>query len=371
MKRRFLTRALTRAAIALPATPLALNPHKPAHSQAIGTDLPALQWRMATSWPKSLEIVFGTASRICQRVGELTEGQFTITPYAAGEIAPGLDVLQAVSNGDAECGHTAGYYAAQDNPAFAFATTLPFGLNTAQQNAWLYHGGGLDALHPLYTDVGVINFPAGSTGAQMGGWFNREVNTLSDLQGLKMRIPGLGGQVMQRLGVDVQVLPGGEIFAALENKTIDAAEWVGPYEDERLGLDRVAEFYYYPGWWEPGTTYELQLNLELWNQLPKTYQAAIRVAAAEVQVTMLAQYDSVNGAALEQLMTGGTQLRPFSLEILTAARQATDELLEEISSTDATFRDLYDQWQTFRRSVYQWNNANEFILSRFIAEQIG
>ncbi|MGB0563065.1 MAG: TRAP transporter substrate-binding protein [Spirulinaceae cyanobacterium] len=369
MKRRL----LTGAAIAGMASTLALNARSqttPAPSQAIDGDRPVLQWRMATSWPKSLDIIFGTANQMCQRVSELTAGRFIITPYEAGEIVPGLEVLQAVGQGDAECGHTLGYYAAQTYPAFAFATTLPFGLNAAQQNAWLYYGGGLEALQKLYADVGVIQFPAGNSGTQMGGWFNREVKTPADLQGLKMRIPGLGGQVMERLGVDVQVLPGDEIFAALERKTIDAAEWASPYDDKRLGLNRVAEFYYYPGWWEPGTTFELQINLDLWNQLPPSYQAVLQVAAAEAQVTMVARYDALNGNALEQLMAGGTKLMPFSAEILAAGRQATTDLLTEIARTDATFRDLYDQWQTFRRSVYQWNNANEFILSRFIAEQI-
>ncbi|MDX2099264.1 MAG: ABC transporter substrate-binding protein, partial [Leptolyngbyaceae cyanobacterium bins.59] len=214
---------------------------------------PTIRWRMATSWPKSLDIAFGTAELVCQKVSDMTKGRFVITPYEAGEIVPGLEVLDAISAGTAECGHTASYYFVKKNPALAFGTTIPFGLNAQQQNAWLNDGGGLDLIRKLYADFGVVTFPGGSTGAQMGGWFTRSIRSVQDLKGLKMRIPGMGGQVMKRLGVDVQVLAGNEIFGALETKRIDAAEWVGPYEDERLGLNRIAPFYYYPGWWEPGT----------------------------------------------------------------------------------------------------------------------
>ena len=214
---------------------------------------PRIRWRMATSWPTSLDTILGGAKTISQRVSEMTNGRFTITPFAAGEIVPGLQVLDAVQTGTVQCGHTASYYYIGKNPALAFGTAVPFGLDAQQQNAWLYHGGGLEAMQKLYTDFGVINFPAGNTGTQMGGWFKREVNSVADLNGLKMRIPGLGGEVMSRLGVNVQVLPGGEIYLALERGAIDAAEWVGPYDDEKLGLDQAAQFYYYPGWWEPAS----------------------------------------------------------------------------------------------------------------------
>jgi TRAP-type mannitol/chloroaromatic compound transport system substrate-binding protein len=213
-------------------------------------ELPNINWQMVTSWPKSLDTIFGGAQKVCDRVSAMTGGKFTIEPYAAGEIVPGLEVLDAVQNGTVECGHTASYYYVGKNPALAFGTSLPFGLTAQQQNAWFYHGGGLEAMHKLYSDFNIINFPAGNTGAQMGGWFKKEVKSLSDLNGLKMRIPGLGGEVMSRLGVNVQVLPGGEIYLALDRGAIDAAEWVGPYDDEKLGLNEAAPFYYYPGWWE-------------------------------------------------------------------------------------------------------------------------
>ena len=327
--------------------------------------LPFIRWRMATSWPKSLDIVFGTADQICRRVGEMTDGRFAITPYAAGEIVPGLDVLEAVRSQEVECGHTAAYYYVEQNPALAFATTVPFGLNAQQQTAWLYRGGGLELMQKLYADFRVINFPAGSTGAQMGGWFQKEIQAISDLKGLKMRIPGLGGQVMEALGVDVQVLPGDEIFAALERGSIDAAEWVGPYEDEKLGLNRVAPIYYYPGWWEPGTTYEVQINLDSWQSLPREYQEILRTAIFEAHTTMLAEYDSVNGAALQRLLQLGTQLNRYSNEILEAAQTAAFELYEADADQDSTFRQVYSQWKAFREQVYRWNRLNELSFSSF------
>ncbi|MEQ8958985.1 MAG: ABC transporter substrate-binding protein, partial [Coleofasciculus sp. C2-GNP5-27] len=247
---------------------------------------PRIRWRMATSWPQSLDTIFGGAETISQRVSEMTNGRFTITPFAAGEIVPGLQVLDAVQNGTVQCGHTASYYYIGKNPALAFGTAVPFGLDAQQQNAWLYHGGGLEAMHKLYSDFGVINFPAGNTGTQMGGWFKREVNSVAELQGLTMRIPGLGGDVMSRLGVNAQVLPGGEIFLALERGAIDAAEWVGPYDDEKLGLHQAAQLYYYPGWWEPGATLEVQVNKAEWDKLPTEYQEVFKTAAMDANLNM-------------------------------------------------------------------------------------
>ncbi len=329
------------------------------------SDLPEIRWRMATSWPQSLDTIFGGAQRVCDRVSTLSGGKFTIEPYAAGEIVPGLEVLDAVQAGSVECGHTASYYYVGKNPALAFGTTVPFGLNAQQQNAWFYHGGGLDVMHKLYSDFGIINFPAGNTGTQMGGWFKREINTVADLQGLKMRIPGLGGQVMAQLGVNVQVLPGGEIFLALDRGAIDAAEWVGPYDDEKLGLGDAAEFYYYPGWWEPGATLEAQVNLSKWNELPAIYQEIFQTACYEANLNMLAQYDAVNGAALKRLVDKGTKLVPYSDEIMAAAEEAAFQLYADSASKDGTFKEVFDQWQVFRESVYGWNQVNELGFARF------
>ncbi|GAB4378306.1 MAG: TRAP transporter substrate-binding protein [Elainellaceae cyanobacterium] len=331
--------------------------------------LPSVRWRMATSWPKSLDTIFGGAEIVCRRVSEMTEGRFTIDPFAAGEIVPGLQVLDAVQAGTVECGHSAAYYYVGKNPALGFGTSVPFGLNAQQQNSWLYHGGGLDAMNKLYSDFGVVSFPAGNTGAQMGGWFKREIKSVSDLNGLKMRIPGLGGEVMSRLGVNVQVLPGGEIFLALDRGAIDAAEWVGPYDDEKLGLNKAAQYYYYPGWWEPGSMLEVQVNQSAWDKLPKDYQEVFKTAAYEANLNMLSQYDAINGEALKRLVEGGTQLVAYTPEVMTAARQAAFDLYEETASQDATYKEVYDNWKTFREGVYGWNKINELSFANFSTEQ--
>jgi TRAP-type mannitol/chloroaromatic compound transport system substrate-binding protein len=337
-----------------------------AQNDAASSDLPTVEWRMATSWPQALDTIYGGAQTVSDRVSAMTGGKFTIEPFAAGEIVPGLEVLDAVQAGTVECGHTASYYYVGKNPALAFGTTVPFGLNAQQQNAWLYHGGGLEAMHKLYADFNVISFPAGNTGAQMGGWFKREVNSVADLQGLKMRIPGLGGKVMAALGVNVQVLPGGEIFLALDRNAIDAAEFVGPYDDEKLGLADAADFYYYPGWWEPGATLEIQVNLSAWESLPTEYQEILKTAAYEANIDMLAKYDSLNGAALTRLVDQGVQLTRYSDEIMQAAETAAFEIFEQDASADGTFKEVYDNWKAFRENVYAWNQINELSFSQFV-----
>ncbi|MGI0494944.1 TRAP transporter substrate-binding protein [Alkalinema pantanalense CENA528] len=334
-------------------------------SSSTSSSLPTVKWRMATSWPKSLETIFGGASTVCQRVAEMTDGRFSITPFAAGEIVPALQVMDAVQSGTVECGHTASYYYTGKNPVLAFGTAVPFGLNAQQQNAWLYHGGGLEALRKVYSDFSIINFPAGNTGVQMGGWFKKEVKTVGDLNGLKMRIPGLGGKVMAQLGVNVQVLPGGEIYLALDRGAIDAAEWVGPYDDEKLGLHKAARFYYYPGWWEPGPTLEVQVNRSAWNKLPKEYQAVFQTATQEANLNMLAQYDALNREAMARLIAHGTQFVPYSAEIMQAAKTVSFNLYEESARQDATFRKIYTQWKQFREQIAQWNTINEFSYANF------
>lgn len=329
-------------------------------------NLPTLNWQMATSWPIALDTIFGGAKTFADRVAALTGGKFKITPRPAGEIAPPLEVLNVVSQGAVPCGHTAAYYYVGKTPAMAFGTAVPFGLNAQQQNAWLYEGGGLQQLQDLYArKFGVIQFPAGNTGTQMGGWFRKEISNLKDLQGLKMRIPGLGGQVMSRLGVTVQNLAGGEIFQALQTGAIDAAEWVGPYDDEKLGLHKVAKYYYYPGWWEPGPTLEIQINLKEWQKLPVQYQEIIKTAAFEANATMLARYDARNNEALEKLRQSGALLRPYSDEILKAAEKASFALLEEFADKDPEFKRIFADWKGFRDRIYAWHNINEGSFARY------
>lgn len=365
MQRRGLLRAAATAAGSAGAASLLGACRIRKVGEASGVARPQVRWRMATSWPHSLDTIFGGAQTISRRVAELSEGSFQIEPYAAGELVPGLEVLDAVQNGSVECGHTSSYYYVGKNPALAFGTSVPFGLTAQQQNAWLYEGGGNEAINRLYADFGVISFPAGNTGAQMGGWFKRELEGLQSLRGLKMRIPGLGGKVMASLGVNVQVLPGGEIYLALDRGAIDAAEWTGPYDDEKLGLPRAARFYYYPGWWEPGPTLASLVNQSAWRALPADYQAMFSTACYEANLSMLSRYDSLNGQALQRLITGGTQLRAYDEAILTAAREASDQLYADTARTNQDFKTLYAGWQTFREQIWAWNRVNQLSYASF------
>jgi len=357
-------RLLGAAAVATTAGALASCRIRRVEDVKAGSALPLVRWRMATSWPHSLDTIFGGAETISRRLREMSDGRFLIQPFAAGELVPGLEVLEAVQNGSVECGHTASYYYLGKNPALAFGTAVPFGLTAQQQNAWLYEGGGQEAIDGLYADFGVRSFPAGNTGVQMGGWFKRRLEGLASLQGLKMRIPGLGGKVMAALGVNVQVLPGGEIFLALDRGAIDAAEWTGPYDDEKLGLNKAARYYYSPGWWEPGPTLTALVNQQAWGKLPSEYQAMFTAACHEANGLMLSRYETRNAAALKRLVKGGTQLEFYGEPILQAAREATDQILAE-SAADATFNKVYDQWRAFRQEVFAWNRVNEFSYARF------
>ena len=333
------------------------------------TSLPKVRWRMATSWPISLDTIYGGAETISARVNALSGGNFQIKPYAAGEIVPGLEVLDAVQAGSVECGHTASYYYKGKNPSFAFGTSVPFGLTAQQQNSWLYEAEGIKAMNAVFNDFGVIGFPAGNTGAQMGGWFKQKLEGLQSLQGLKMRIPGLGGEVMAQLGVNVQVLPGGEVYLALDRGAIDAAEWTGPYDDEKLGFARAARFYYYPGWWEPGPTLNALANQKAWNKLPNEYKEIFTTACYEANLTMLSRYDTLNGSALQRLIKGGTELVPYDKTILKAAADASFQLYEDLSAKDQGFRNLFNQWRKFRNEVSSWNKINEFSFLSFTYAQ--
>lgn len=333
------------------------------------TSLPEIDWQMATSWPPALDTLYGGAQTLADRVTALTGGKFRITARAAGELAPGLEVLNVVEQGAVPIGHTASYYYIGKSPITAFGTALPFGLTARQQNAWLYEGGGLEMLQEVYAArFGVIQFPAGNTGVQMGGWFNKEINSFDDMQGLKMRIPGLGGQIMDKLGVTVQVLPGGEIFQALQTGAIDAAEWVGPYDDEKLGFHKVTKFYYYPGWWEPGPSLEIQINLEEWNKLPEVYQEILKTAAYEANLTMMARYDAKNPVALQTLLNDSDiEMRPFPDDVMKAAEEASFELFDEFAANDTDFGSILEEWKVFRDSIQAWHGLAETSFLTFTA----
>jgi TRAP-type mannitol/chloroaromatic compound transport system substrate-binding protein len=324
-------------------------------------DLPELNWEIATSWPTSLDTIFGGAQIFAERVTAMTGGRFTMTARAAGELVPGLEVLQSVQSGAVQGGHTASYYYVGLAQVNAFGTALPFGLTARQQNSWLYDGGGLDLMQQIYRDrFGVIQFPAGNTGVQMGGWFNKEINSLADLQGLRMRIPGLGGQVMERLGATVQVIPGGEIFQSLQTGAIDAAEWVGPYDDTKLDFQSVASFYYYPGWWEPGPSLEVQFPVAEYDALPEEYQAIIQTAAKQANVDMMSKYDALNPPALADIVENtDVELLPFPDDVMRGAEEASFELFDENAAADTDFASVLENWTAFRRGIRAWHSLAE------------
>ena len=325
----------------------------------------SVTWRLASSFPRGLDTIFGASEVLAERVEAMSEGQFRIRVYPMGELVPGLQVMDAVQQGTAQVGQTASYYYTGKNPALAFDSCVPFGLTSRQQTAWLTQGGGLELVNELFADFGIVTFPAGNTGTQMGGWFRNELGGITDLQGLKMRIPGLGGEVMSRLGATVQVLAGGDIYPALERGAIDATEWVGPYDDEKLGFHKVAKYYYYPGWWEPGPSLSYHVNRAAWDGLPQVFQEIFRSAASESATVMQARYDQRNPEALARLLEQGIEIRPFSDDILEAARTATFEMLEEQAAADASYNKVYTAWKKARKDAYRWFSTAELAYSSF------
>jgi len=331
--------------------------------------LPELEWEIATSWPTSLDTIYGGATTFADRVAAMTGGRFMITAQPAGEVVPALEILQNVETNSIDGGHTASYYYINLDPTTAFGTAVPFGLNARQQNAWLYQGGGLQLMQEFYAErFNAIQFPAGNTGVQMGGWFNREITSLADLQGLAMRIPGLGGQVMTELGVTVQVIAGGEIFQALQTGAVDAAEWVGPYDDQILGFQDVADFYYHPGWWEPGPTLEVQFPLEKWNSLPEIYQEIVKTAAFEANTNMMASYDAKNPQAFQEILENSdVTVLPYPDDVMEAAADAANGIYETNAAENSDFASVYEQWSAFRDSIHPWFAVAETSYLDFIA----
>ncbi|WP_029004327.1 TRAP transporter substrate-binding protein [Azorhizobium doebereinerae] len=327
---------------------------------AIAQSAPEVKWRCTSSFPKSLDTIYGAAELMAKTVSDATDGKFQIQVFAAGEIVPGLQALDATQNKTVEMCHTASYYYVGKDPTFAFGSAFPFGLNARQINAWFYHGGGLDLLNDFYKKYGVYMLPGGNTGGQMGGWFRKEIKTVQDLQGLKMRIAGIAGQILAKLGVVPQQLAGGDIYPALEKGTIDAAEWVGPYDDEKLGLQKVAQYYYYPGWWEGCASLTFFYNQEKWNELPKSYQSVLRAAAAQANGDMLANYDAKNPAAVQRLVKAGAQLRRFPNEMMDASYKAAQELYEEIGAKNPDFKKVHDNAKAFRNEEYLWWQIVEY-----------
>jgi TRAP-type mannitol/chloroaromatic compound transport system substrate-binding protein len=333
---------------------------------AIAQSMPELRWRLTASWPKSLDTLFGSCLSLAKYVSEATDGKFQIQTFAAGEIVPGLQVLDAVQNGTVEMGHSAQYYYIGKDPTWALFCASPFNLNARQQNAWYYDGEGKKLIDDFAATFNNKCLLMGNTGTQMGGWFRKEINTVGDLNGLKMRIGGWAGKTLAKLGVVPQQLAGGDIYPALEKGTIDAAEWVGPYDDEKLGFYKVTKFYYYPGWWEGGTTNHLLINLAKWNELPKNYQALLEVAAGYCNVEQQGRYDARNPQALKRLVANGVQLRPFSQPIMEACLKASNEVNAEESAKNPNYKKVLASIDTFRNDENLWWQVAEYSYETFM-----
>jgi TRAP-type mannitol/chloroaromatic compound transport system substrate-binding protein len=333
---------------------------------AIAQSNPEVKWRLTSSFPKSLDTLWGASETFAKYVSEATDGKFQVSAFAAGEIVPGLQALDATGAGNVDCCHTAAYYYVGKDPTFPLFCAVPFGLNTRQQNAWFYDGGAQKLMDEFTKKFNVVSLLGGNTGAQMGGWFRKEIKEVGDLNGLKMRIAGLAGTVMQKLGVVPQQLAGGDIYPALEKGTVDAAEWVGPYDDEKLGFQKVAPYYYYPGWWEGGTTQHFMFNIGKWEELPKNYKAIVTAAAGAANIEETGRYDARNPQALKRLVAAGAQLRPFSQPIMEACLKASNEIYADISSKNADFKKVYDNMVAFRNDEYLWWQVAEYTYDTFM-----
>ncbi|MGX5667465.1 TRAP transporter substrate-binding protein [Rhizobium daejeonense] len=327
---------------------------------AIAQENPKITWRLTSSFPKSLDIIFDAATDIAKSVSEASDGNFSIQAFAAGEVVPPLQAADAVAAGTVEMAHTCCYYYIGKDPAFALGTAIPFGLNARMTNSWFTAGGGNELLNEFLAGYKLYALPAGNTGAQMGGWYRKEIKTIDDLKGLKMRIAGLAGEIMSKVGVTPQQIAGSDVYPALEKGTIDATEFVGPYDDYKLGFYKVAKYYYYPAWWEGGPTVHAMFNLDKFNELPENYKRMLTDACAAANARMLARYDASNATALRQLVAEGTQLRAFSSDILDACHKAALETYADLSAKNENFKKLYDSQQAFKKDAYLWAQVAEY-----------
>jgi TRAP-type mannitol/chloroaromatic compound transport system substrate-binding protein len=330
---------------------------------------PTLRWRLASSFPKSLDALIGPSEAFAKIVGAMSGGKFTITVHPAGELVPAFGVVDAVQNATIECAHTAPYYFFGKDDTFALGTAIPFGLNSRQMAAWLFDGKGLTLFREFYKSYNIINFPMGNTGAQMGGWYRKEIKSLADIKGLKMRTAGIAGKLMERLGMVTVSTPGGEIYTALEKGTIDAAEFVGPYDDYKLGLYKVAPHYYYPGWWEGSAQTDLYVNIKAYEALPDEYKAMIEAAATRSHALMLALYDSRNPIALKQLVAAGAKLHRFPKEVMNAAFKESNALYAELSAKNPRWKKIYEDLVKFRADQNMWFRFAEAGFDDFMQAQ--
>lgn len=317
-------------------------------------------WRMVTAWQPHFPVLGEGAEMFARLIDEMSEGRLKIRVYGAGELVPALEAFDAVSQGIVEIGHAASYYWAGKSPAVQFFTSIPFGMNAQQMNAWLYASDGLKLWEEVYAPFNLIPMPAGNTGVQMGGWFNKEINSIKDIKGLKMRIPGLGGKVISRAGGTAVLSAGGEIYTNLERGVIDAAEWVGPYHDYLMGFHRIAKFYYYPGWQEPGSVLEIFINKKSFESLPKDLQAIIRTAAYRTNLWMLSEFESKNNIYLKKLVNEHkVKLRRFPDDVLKEFKRYSEEVIQDMISKDALSKKVYESFNRFKKDISDWAKVSE------------
>lgn len=336
---------------------------------AVRAESPAIRWRLASSFPKTLDTIYGAAETFAAKVKDMSGGKFEISVHPGGELMPPFGVVDGVQQGTVECAHTAPYYFFGKDETFAMDCAIPFGMNSRQMNAWYYDGNGLSLFREFYKTYNIVNFPMGNTGAQMGGWYRKDVKTLEDIKGLKMRIGGFGGKVLERIGGVPQNIPGGEIYQALEKGTIDATEWVGPYDDQKLGFQKVAKNYMYPAWWEGGPQLVLYVNSKAFDGLSAENKAIIQAASTYAHVEMQAKYDSRNPKAIKELIAEGVQLQQMPKDIMDAAFKASEELYAELSEKNANWKKIYADFSATRRDMNQWFRVTEFGFDSYMQSQ--
>ena len=330
---------------------------------------PQVRWRLASSFPRSLDTIHGAAVVFADKVRQVSGGRFDVSVHAAGELMPAFSVVDAVQKGTVEAAHTAPYYFYEKDETFAIGGAIPFGLNSRQMSAWTFEGNGLKLMREFYALFNMVSFPCGNTGAQMGGWMRHEIRSAMDLQGLKFRIGGFAGMVLERIGGVPVNLPAGEIYQALEKGTIEAAEWIGPYDDQKLGFHKVAPYYYYPGWWEGGLQLDLYVNRRAYDALPAEYKAYVELAATFAHVETQAKYDARNPAALKQLVAAGAKLRPFPSDVMTQAFRESRALYDEISQRNENWRRVFADYAKFRSQQNLWFRFTEATFDRFMQSQ--
>jgi TRAP-type mannitol/chloroaromatic compound transport system substrate-binding protein len=329
-----------------------------------------LRWRLASSFPKALDTIYGAAEVFAKKVGEMSGGKFQISVHAGGELMPAFGVVDGVQNATVEMAHTAPYYFFGKDETFAIGCAIPFGLNSRQMSAWQFEGNGMKLMREFYRNYNIIHFPMGNTGAQMGGWYRKEIKSVADVKGMKMRIGGFSGRVLERMGGVPQNIPGGEIYQALEKGTIDAAEWVGPYDDLKLGFFKVAPFYHYPGWWEGGPQLDLYINTKAWDGLSAEYKAIVESASALAHTEMQAKYDARNPAALTQLLANKTKLVQMPVDVLDLAFKESMALYSELSAKNPNWKKVYTDYSAFRKESNRWFRYTEAIFDRYMQSKI-